>query len=161
MKTKSQFTREDALNLLDNVQPHGEGHKYYADEASAWFSFSEEDLGELVELMNSSDEEIATSAYSHWCASYGEEIKNVATYQIQFSHFTQEECLDPGDQYSEKLGNLGDYLPGYDQQYYLETTPPNYFTTREDAEKWLKENHKGADPYGIDAEFEITESSNA
>lgn len=52
-----------------NATDLGDGRwAYYADEVSRYCVVSAADLAELCDYLDHADEEIARSAYSHWCA---------------------------------------------------------------------------------------------
>ena len=57
-----------AINFIDASQVDSDHYVYYADEVSAWYLTSAASVLELAELLAHDDSEIASDAYSHWCA---------------------------------------------------------------------------------------------
>jgi hypothetical protein len=60
-------TRKEALNHIDGYVHAGQ-LVYWADETCRWYVGDESDLDDLIDLLDSDDDEISGSAYSHWCA---------------------------------------------------------------------------------------------
>lgn len=62
-----RVSEDDALSRWD-MEIIAESVIYYDDGTSKWYRNNRSDLVDLRELMGSDDDEIADSAYSHWCA---------------------------------------------------------------------------------------------
>jgi len=61
------YTKQDALNRINGTIVKN-SVVYYDDAMAEYYVGPASDIDDLVELMNSDDEDIARDAYSHWCA---------------------------------------------------------------------------------------------
>lgn len=66
--TQKEQISEASEHISASKASDGNGWIYYANETSEWFRLTDADLVDLYDMLHHSDEEIRTSAYSHWCA---------------------------------------------------------------------------------------------
>jgi len=68
MKMSDESNIQRAANHVGAVELQSGEYAHYADETSTYRVVDADEMAELCDYLDSDDEQVALSAYSHWCA---------------------------------------------------------------------------------------------